>query len=89
MTKDELLTKLIKIHVRYSGWRSSETAQMCTLWSTDDPPDVLEDTEPFDDICDLINYRIDEDYALELYEMTIGEAAQSLYDFIAAIEEDD
>lgn len=42
---------------------------MCCIWSTDDPPDVLEDTEPLLDIEDAFDIGIDEDAAVELYEI--------------------
>lgn len=78
MTKQKILQELIKIHEKYSYERySDESSQMCTMWSTDDPPDILECTEPLDDICNMINKNIDEDYAVELYDMTLKEAAIS------------
>jgi|GEM_PF-1416106 len=82
MTKKEILHELIKIHEKYSSERySDESSQMCTMWSTDDPPDILEDTEPLEAICNIINKEIDEDYAVEIYDMNLKEAATSLYDF--------
>lgn len=46
------------------------------------PPDTLTDTDPLEAICDLINMDIDEDYAGELFDMTLEEAAESLYLYI-------
>ncbi len=83
MTKQKILQELIKIHEKYSSKRySDESSQMCTMWSTDDPPDILEDTEPLEAICNMIDKNIDEDYAVELYDMTLKEAAVSLYAFL-------
>ena len=83
MTKQKILQELIKIHKRYSFKKySDESSQMCTLWSTDNPPDILEDTEPLEAICHTINKDIDEDYAVELYDITLKEAAMSLYNFL-------
>ena len=40
---------------------------MCCMWSTNDPPDEIEGTEPF---CDI------EDDALDLYDMNLNDAAK-------------
>jgi hypothetical protein len=52
------------------------------MWPVDDPPDVLLATDPLEAICDLIDMDIDEDYAMELYDMTLQEAAESLYNLL-------
>ena len=54
---------------------------MCTIWSTDDPPDILEGTEQLEEIYKIINMYIEEDFAVELYDMNLKEAATSLYKF--------
>ena len=84
MNKQELLNELIKIHDRYSfeRYRATPSSQVCTMWSVDDPPDELLATDPLEAICDLIGMDIDEAYAMELYDMTLQEAAVSLYDFL-------
>ena len=84
MPKEELLNELIKIHSRYAFDRyySDESSQLCTMWSTDDPPDQLGATDPLDAIGDLIETNIDEEYAVELYDLTLKEAAESLYNFL-------
>lgn len=84
MNKQEILDELIKIHNCYSSDRYQATAvsQICTMWSGDDPPDTLLATDPLEAICDLIDMDIDEDYAMDLYDMTLQEAADSLYDFL-------
>ena len=89
MTQEELLNELIKIHSRYSfeRYRSDESSQFCTMWAVDDPPDVLLCTDPLDAICDLIDMDIDEDYAMELYDMTLQEAAASLHNFLISAED--
>ncbi|MBK9050050.1 MAG: hypothetical protein IPL78_03735 [Chloroflexi bacterium] len=43
---------------------------------------MLEGSEPLEAVCDLIDMDIDEEYAAELYEMTLQEAAASLVQFI-------
>lgn len=84
MNKQDLLNELLKIHDRYSfeRYRAASASQVCTMWSIDDPPDVLLDTGPLEAICDLIGMDIDEEYAMELYDMTLQEAADSLHDFL-------
>ena len=49
---------------------------MCCMWSTNDPPDVIEDTEPFCDIEDVFNISINKDDALDLYDMNLNNAAK-------------
>lgn len=44
------------------------------MWSTNDPPDEIEGTEPFCDIENAFNITISDDDALELYNMTLKEA---------------
>ena len=83
MTQGELLRELIKIHLRYSFERSAdESSQFCTMWSMDDPPDTLTDAAPLEDICDMIDMDIEEEYAVDLFDMTLKEAADSLYIFM-------
>ena len=49
---------------------------MCCMWSTNDPPDIIEGTEPFCDIEDVFNISINEDDALDLYDMNLNNAAK-------------
>ena len=49
---------------------------MCCMWSTNDPPDIIEGTEPFCDIEDGFNISINEDDALDLYDMNLNNAAK-------------
>ena len=55
---------------------NSDSKQMCCMWSTNDPPDVIEGTEPFCDIEDVFNISINEDDALDLYDMNLNNAAK-------------
>ena len=83
MTQDELLITLIKIHSKYSSDRRSDRfSQFCTMWPMDDPPDTLMTTYPLDDICEVLNIGIEEDYAALLFDMTLEEAAKSLFVFM-------
>jgi hypothetical protein len=45
------------------------------MWPTNDPPDEIEGTEPFNDIEEAFNIAIDDKDALELYDMTLKEAS--------------
>ena len=51
---------------------------MCLMWSTDEPPDIIEDTPPFDDIADAFGITINWEEALELYDMHLDEAVTQL-----------
>jgi len=48
------------------------------MWSTANPPDVLEITKPIDDIEKTFDFRISEIEALELYDMEVDRAAQRI-----------
>ena len=47
--------------------------QICCMWSTNDPPDIIEGTKPFCDIEEAFGVKINDDDALELYDMTLTE----------------
>ena len=55
-----------------------DSKQMCCMWSTDDPPDIVEGTEPICDIEDAFGIQISDDEALELYDMHLDQAAQKI-----------
>ncbi len=61
---------------RYRG--NPDSKQMCCMWSTYDPPDVIEGTKPFCDIEAAFDIRIDEDDALDLYDMDLDEATRTI-----------
>ncbi len=48
------------------------------MWSTYDPPDIIEGTEPFYDIENAFNIFIDDEDALDLYDMHLDEAAKRI-----------
>jgi hypothetical protein len=48
------------------------------MWSTDDPPDIIKGTPPFDDIEDAFGISIGDDTALELYDMDLDDAAMKI-----------
>lgn len=45
------------------------------MWSTDDPPDIIEGTEPFADFEAAFGIIIDDEEALNLYDMDLEDAA--------------
>jgi len=57
---------------------NSDSKQMCCMWSTNDPPDEIEGTEPFNDIESAFNICIGEEDALELYDMKLDEASKRI-----------
>ena len=61
-------------HYRENG----DSKQMCCMWSTDDPPDQIVETEPFYDIEAAFNIVIDEDDAMDLYDMYLMDAAKRI-----------
>ena len=52
---------------------NGDSKQMCCMWSTNDPPDIVEGTQPFQDIEKAFGIRIEDDDAFEMYEMTLKE----------------
>jgi hypothetical protein len=48
------------------------------MWSTNNPPDILEGTSPLSDIEKAFKISIDEDIAVDLYDMNIAEAATKI-----------
>jgi hypothetical protein len=68
---------LFKIYNKYRKLypeNSFDSEQMCLMWSTDDPPDEIEGSDPFNDIEKAFDISIDDEDALELYDMTLKEA---------------
>jgi hypothetical protein len=57
---------------------NGDSEQMCCMWSTNDPPDMIEGTEPFEDIEVAFGIVIDEDDAMDLYDMFLEDAAKRI-----------
>jgi len=57
---------------------NGDSKQMCCMWSTNDPPDQIVETGPFDDIEAAFNIVIDEDDAMDLYDMYLKDAAKRI-----------
>jgi len=52
------------------------------MWSTSNPPDIIEDTKPFYDIEDAFDITINGDDCMELYDMELEEAVIKIDDII-------
>ncbi len=74
----DILYGIYDTHRRKYPENSKDSRQMCLMWSTNDPPDIIEDTPPFDDIADAFGITIDWEDALELYDMRLDEAMTRL-----------
>ena len=55
-----------------------DSKQMCCMWSTNDPPDIIEGTEPICDIETAFGIQISDDEVLELYDMNLDEAVRKI-----------
>jgi len=77
-TTYKILYQIYDKHRRQYRENSCDSQQMCLMWSTNDPPDVIEGTEPFGDIEAAFGISIDDDAALDLYDMTLKEAARRI-----------
>ena len=72
LTYEKLYNIYKKYQLRYN--RSMNSGQICLMWSTRSLPDVLTDTEQLSDIENAFAIQLDEDEAIELYDMTLNEA---------------
>ena len=61
---------------KYRG--NPDSKQICCMWSTNNPPDTLSDTRPIYDIEDAFSIEIDEDEAVEIYDMKLDEAIKKI-----------
>jgi len=71
------------LHAIYSKHRrrhceNPDSKQMCCMWSTDDPPEIIEGTEPICDIEDAFGIQISDGEALEIYDMYLDQAARKI-----------
>ncbi len=74
----DILYGIYQTHRRQHPENSYDSGQMCLMWSTDDPPDIIEDTPPFDDIADAFEISIGMEDAMELYDMRLKNASKRL-----------
>ena len=71
---------LHEIHCKHrrKHQENPDSKQMCCMWSTDDPPDFIEGTEPICDIENAFDIRITEDEATDLYDTDLDQAARKI-----------
>jgi hypothetical protein len=55
-----------------------DSKQMCCMWSTNNPPDILEVTQQIYDIEKAFGIKIDEDEAIKMYDMNLNEATEMI-----------
>ncbi len=83
-TRKEIFEKLHQIYERhrkkYKG--NFDSKQMCLMWSTHNPPDIIEGTKPIIDIENAFDVDISDEESLEIYDMTIEEATVKLASII-------
>jgi hypothetical protein len=83
-TPKEIYDKLHPIYQKYRNKYkgNSDSQKMCLMWSTYNPPDIIEGTKPFRDIEKVFNIEINETECMEIYDMTITEATVRLASLI-------
>ena len=74
----DILYGIYEAHRRNYPENSYDSRQMCLMWSTNDPPDIIEDTPPCDDIAEAFDITIEGEDAMELYDMVLDEALSRL-----------
>jgi hypothetical protein len=85
--KDNYKAVYDRLHRIYQKHRrnhreNGDSKQMCCMWSTNDPPDVIEGTPPFCDIEKAFGIVIDDDAALELYDIYLDAAAKRIIELM-------
>jgi len=86
---NDIYNKICNVYRKHSGDLNPEpTSQMCLLWSGDDPPDILENTEPLNDLESELNFGIDEDDAVNLFDINLAEATDYLENIISDWEKE-
>ncbi len=84
MNNSEIYQKLHKIYKKHQKRykHNPDSLQMCVMWSTINPPDTLEDTKPIEDIKNTFDIYLEEEEAVELYDMDLSEAAKRIEEII-------
>jgi hypothetical protein len=76
--------ELYNIYQRYCRLYSNnpDLEQMCCMWSLQEPPDIIWDSPPIEAIEKVFDISIDENDALELYDMYLDEAVEKIMEII-------
>ncbi len=79
-TYKETYNILLEIYQKHRrNYRENgDSKHMWCMWSTNDPPDMIEGTEPFEDIEAAFSITIDEDDAMDLYDMFLKDATKRI-----------
>jgi hypothetical protein len=79
-SKEEIYEMLFKIFMKHKKRYKNppKSKDLACMWSISNPPDIIEDTPPFQDIEKAFNISIDEDECLELYDMDLAEATDKI-----------
>jgi|GEM_PF-976850 len=81
---DFVLKRLLALYSRhrrkYKG--NPDSKQMCCMWSTLNPPDTIENTAPILDLQKEFDIYLNEDGALEFYDLLLPEAAERIIELM-------
>lgn len=81
--KNEILNEFYEIYIKYVDRSEPDpNSQLCLLWSLDNPPDILEGTSQLESIEEAFDIIINEDQAVELFDMSIIEASAYIENLI-------
>jgi len=80
--RDDIYAILHSIYAKHRRRHKEnpDSKQMCCMWSTEDPPDIVEGAQQIRDIEAAFDICIGDDEALELYDMNLDEAARKILD---------
>jgi hypothetical protein len=79
----EALNKFFLLYKKYVPNSKPDTnSQMCLLWSTKNPPDVLENTKQLEAIEKEFEIVINEIEAVEMYDMNLLEASKYIQELV-------
>jgi hypothetical protein len=71
----EELHRIYETHRRHHP-ENPDSGQICCMWSTDDPPDIIEGTSPLTDMEHAFDISINEDTSVKLYDSNLDEATK-------------
>ncbi len=74
----EMVQKSYNRHRAQYRENSYDSQPMCLMRSTNDPPDEIEGTDPFFDIEKAFGISINDEDALDLYNMSLAEATTKI-----------
>ncbi|MDR4503510.1 MAG: hypothetical protein MRK01_01805 [Candidatus Scalindua sp.] len=74
------LHKIYKKHLK--RYRNPDSKQICCMWSTFNPPDEIYECQQIYDIEEEFDIELTLDDALEIYDMMLEEASESILKII-------